>query len=119
MDFFIFTLLNVVLTLLALFIYDGITLRRFIKNSISSDVPKYTPKEDSLENEENIYSSYEIEKKYREKIFDERIALLKQEIGVENRSAGYTAEELDPNVYNLPHDSVTSLINADADEVSQ
>lgn len=118
MEFLIFTLLNISLTLLALSVYDGIILRRSIKNSISSDVGKYTRKEENVEETDSVISSYEVERIAREKEFDRRIALLKEEIGYENRQVGYIADELDPNVHNLPHESVTSLINPDIDEVS-
>ena len=119
MEFLIFTLLNVTITLLALSVYDGILLRRSINNNISYAKQKYTPKEENIDEVENTLSSYEMERIAREREFDRRIALLKQEIGYENKQTGYIADELDPNVYNLPHESVSSLINVEVDEVAR
>ena len=123
MEFLIFTLLSVALTLLtlllALSVYDGILLRRTINDSISYAKQKYTPKEENIDEGENTLSSYEMERIAREREFDRRIALLKQEIGYENKQVGYIADELDPNVYNLPHESVSSLINVEIDEVAK
>ena len=119
LEFLIFTLLNVTLILLALTVYDGILLRRTINNNISYAKQKYTPKEENIDEVEDTLSSYEMERIAREREFDRRIALLKQEIGYENKQVGYIADELDPNVYNLPHESVSSLINVDVDEVAR
>lgn len=119
LEFLIFTLLNVTLTLLILSVYDGILLRRTINDSISYAKQKYTPKEENIDEGENTLSSYEMERIAREREFDRRIALLKQEIGYENKQVGYIADELDPNVYNLPHESVSSLINVEVDEVAR
>lgn len=118
MEFLIFTLLNVTLTLLILSVYDGILLRR-TTNNISCTKQKYTPKEENIDEGENTLSSYEMERIAREIEFDRRIALLKQEIGYENKQVGYIADELDPNVHNLPHESVSSLINVEIDEVAR
>lgn len=118
MEFLIFTLLNVTLTLLILSVYDGILLRRTINNT-SCTKQKYTPKEENIDEGENTLSSYEMERIAREIEFDRRIALLKQEIGYENKQVGYIADELDPNVHNLPHESVSSLINVEIDEVAR
>lgn len=115
--FLVFTILNISLTLLALIIYDNITLRKYIK-SISYDEKKYTSKDDIVENEEELISSYEMERIAREREMDKRIEMLKRELEYANPSKGHTAEELDPNVYNLPHDVITQQYDYEVDEVA-
>ena len=114
----------------------GVTVNRKMLSELAIDNPKafsdlvaiakdalngkkYTPKEENIDEGENTLSSYEMERIAREIEFDRRIALLKQEIGYENKQVGYIADELDPNVHNLPHESVSSLINVEIDEVAR
>ena len=109
--------INTILTFLLLSIYDGIMLRRTIKNNSFDESTKYPPKDESYDDELTT-SSYELERIARENDFDKRIERLKQELEYENKSTGTPAEILDPNIYNIPHDSITHLINPDVDEIS-
>lgn len=58
--------------------------------------------------EEDFLTSYEIEKLEREAKFDERIERLKNEIAEEHpiNTHSEPAEELHPNVHNIPHEVI-------------
>lgn len=53
-------------------------------------------------------TSYDLQRMIREKMFDERIATLKDELSAYR---GTTAEILHPDIVNLPHDSIKTKYN--------
>jgi hypothetical protein len=56
-------------------------------------------------------SSYDLERQRREEAFDERITKLQAELAERPIYVPHTtADELHPNVHNLPHESIQSLI---------
>lgn len=66
-------------------------------------------------------TEYELECLARDTEFDNRILRMKEELAshVHIEQHGTTAEELDPMVKNLPHDSVKTMYDVSVDEVAE
>lgn len=106
--------LNIITTCLVIFVvlYAKRLSKVFsyisVKTSELRDMVHSTGKEKEESYDSEELTEYEIECMIRDKDFDNRIAKMREELALQShpKHTGTIAEELDPMVKNLPHDSV-------------
>ena len=118
-----FVSINVTCTLIVVY---GIDLLRKTINTISQVVGKTSELHENSKSINNSFDAkelteYEIECLTRDTEFDNRILRMKEELASHSHVErhGTIAEELDPMVKNLPHNSVETMYDVSVDEIAE
>jgi predicted Holliday junction resolvase-like endonuclease len=119
LDIEVYYLITLIIILTTFLTFIHFYFRKFAK---TLDITLHNIQSADVHFDKHELSSYELQRLEREESFDSRIAELKEELALQQNIIrhGVIAEELHPNVHNLPHEIIDHQINSLPDvEISE